>query len=97
MEQVAKIADLGISRVANVGGTMTHKGTIVYQAPEVSRGERYGLEADIYSFALTMYELCDRVSCGIFLGIGLWKTIRTTLTLPPHRTFPTPSTRGAPR
>ena len=61
-DHLAKIADLGISRVANVGGTMTHKGTFVYQAPEVSRGERYGFAADIYSFALTMYELCDRVS-----------------------------------
>ena len=39
---------------------MTHKGTFVYQAPEVSRGERYGFAVDVYSFALTMYELCDR-------------------------------------
>ena len=41
---------------------MTHKGTIVYQAPEISRGERYGFQVDIYSFALTIYEVCDRVS-----------------------------------
>ena len=40
---------------------MTIKGTLVYQAPEVSRGERYGFAADVYSFALTMYEVCDRV------------------------------------
>ena len=60
--QLAKLADYGISRVANLDSTMTHQGTIVYQAPEVSRGERYGFEADVYSFALTMYSLCDRVS-----------------------------------
>ena len=41
---------------------MTIKGTFIYQAPELSRGERYGFAADVFSFALTMYELCDRVS-----------------------------------
>ena len=57
----AKIADFGISRVADTNTAMTIKGTLVYQAPEVSRGERYGFAADVYSFALTMYEVCDRV------------------------------------
>ena len=41
---------------------MTVKGTLLYQAPELSRAERYGFAVDVYSFALTMYELCDRVS-----------------------------------
>ena len=59
---VAKIADLGISRIADTSVTMTEKGTLLYQAPELSRGERYDFSADVYSFALTMYELCDRVS-----------------------------------
>ncbi len=58
----AKIADYGISRVATLDATMTIKGTLVYQAPELSRGERYGFAADVFSFALTMYEVCDRVS-----------------------------------
>ena len=56
----AKIADYGISRVSSES-TMSSKGTMIYTAPEVSRGERYGFAADVYSFALTMYELCDRV------------------------------------
>ena len=43
---------------------MTEKGTMVYQAPEMSRGERYGFAADVYSFAMTMYELCKRVGFG---------------------------------
>ena len=60
----AKIADYGISRVATLDATMTIKGTLVYQAPELSRGERYGFAADVFSFALTMYEVCDRVSVG---------------------------------
>ena len=59
---VAKVADFGISRVADSSATMTHKGTIVYQAPESLRGERYGFAVDVYSFGLTMYELCDQVS-----------------------------------
>ena len=61
----AKISDYGISRVANLDATMTVKGTLVYQAPEMSRGERYGFAADVFSFALTIYELCERV--------GLWR------------------------
>ena len=60
--KTAKIADFGISRIADVNATMTIKGTFLYQAPELSRGERYGFQADVYSFAITMYELCDRVS-----------------------------------
>ena len=62
----AKIADYGISRVATLDATMTIKGTLVYQAPELSRGERYGFAADIFSLALTMYEVCDRVRVGCF-------------------------------
>ena len=45
---------------------MTIKGTLVYQAPELSRGERYGFAADIFSLALTMYEVCDKVRVGCF-------------------------------
>ena len=43
---------------------MTAKGTLIYQAPELSRGERYGFAADVFSFALTMYEVCNRVRVG---------------------------------
>ena len=39
---------------------MTSVGTPLYQAPEVSRGERHGFPADIFSFGITMYEICDR-------------------------------------
>ena len=65
----AKIADYGISRVVNTDMTMTQKGTIIYQAPELSRGERYGLSADVYSLGLTMYEVCLRVSFGRGVGV----------------------------
>ena len=59
---LAKIADYGMSRVATVDNTMTLVGSVVYQAPEITRGERYGFAADVYSFALTTYAMCDRVS-----------------------------------
>ena len=57
----AKVADYGISRILDTSLTMTHKGTMLYQAPEVSRGERYGFAADVYSLGLTIYELCKKV------------------------------------
>ena len=44
---------------------MTHTGTMLYTAPEIFRGERYDFAADVFSFAITMYELCDRVSCDL--------------------------------
>ena len=56
----AKIGDLGIARVADSSSTMTSTGTLIYLAPEVARGERYGFAADVYSFAITMYEVCHR-------------------------------------
>ena len=40
---------------------MTEKGTLLYQAPELSRGEHYGFPADVYSFGITIYEVCERV------------------------------------
>lgn len=60
----AKVADYGISRIATLEQTMTAVGTLVFQAPEISRGERYSFKADVYSFALTTYAICDRVGCG---------------------------------
>ena len=33
----AKIADYGIARVVDMNSTMTSKGTLLYQAPEVAR------------------------------------------------------------
>ena len=64
-DRLAKVADYGISRIADTSSTMTSKGTMVYISPEVSRGERYGFSADVFSFAITMYEVCFRVSSGM--------------------------------
>ena len=57
---IAKIADYGVSRVVDKNQTMSFAGTLAYVAPEVSRLERYGFPADVYSFGLTIYALCER-------------------------------------
>ena len=47
---------------------MTSVGTHLYQAPEVTKAERYCFKADVFSFALTMYAICDRVRSGCGLS-----------------------------
>ena len=55
---VAKITDFGQSRFQNDGGrTMTACGSPLWTAPEVIRGEKYSEKADVYSFAIILYEL----------------------------------------
>ena len=56
---VPKIADLGEARTIAQGRTMTMVGTNGYCAPEVLQGEHYGTAADVYSYAITMNELCS--------------------------------------
>ena len=58
----ARIADLGEARVMAMDHAMTVVGTPGYTAPEVLRGEHYGTEADIFSFAIVMCELFTLVS-----------------------------------
>ena len=71
---------------------MTHKGTFLYQAPEISRAERYGFAADIFSFGITMYEVCNKVRKRVrrtpFESICIL-TRSATVHYPTPRTFPT--------
>lgn len=66
----AKITDFGLSKaVLNVGGKGSYldqnykmtggTGTWLMMAPEVYRKEHYSLKADVYSFAMIMYELYE--------------------------------------
>eukprot|EP01114_Cavostelium_apophysatum_P007081 TRINITY_DN1877_c0_g1_i2.p1 TRINITY_DN1877_c0_g1~~TRINITY_DN1877_c0_g1_i2.p1 ORF type:complete len:612 (+),score=109.87 TRINITY_DN1877_c0_g1_i2:74-1909(+) len=54
----AKLADFGQARKLTLSTTMTHnRGTIHWMAPEVLSKKRYSTSADIYSFAIVLYEL----------------------------------------
>jgi hypothetical protein len=55
----AKVADLGLSReiVAHKSGHYTVCGTPCWVAPEIFRGESYGWQVDVYSFAIVVCEI----------------------------------------
>jgi serine/threonine protein kinase len=63
----ARITDYGLAKVTRKlssahssagGGQINH--TVRWTAPEVLNDEKYGKEADIYSFAMVMVEVCHR-------------------------------------
>jgi serine/threonine protein kinase len=55
----AKVADLGLSReiVSHKAGHYTVCGTPCWVAPEIFRGENYGWQVDVYSFAVVVWEI----------------------------------------
>lgn len=53
----AKVIDFGVSRFKEVDLKMTCIGTPVWMAPEVINLQKYSEKADVYSFALVIYEL----------------------------------------
>ncbi|GLD95627.1 hypothetical protein PINS_up004304 [Pythium insidiosum] len=58
---VVKVADFGLSRFkAKAYGEYTFVGTPFWAAPEVIRHESYDEKADVYSFAIVLWELVER-------------------------------------
>mmetsp|Transcript_23532 Transcript_23532/g.75029 ORF Transcript_23532/g.75029 Transcript_23532/m.75029 type:complete len:384 (+) Transcript_23532:109-1260(+) len=56
-----KICDFGLSRqMKNNNKHFTACGTPYWSAPEVIRNEKYGPKADVFSFAIILYELTTR-------------------------------------
>ena len=54
---VYKLGDFGVARIIEeTEMNLSHKGTLAYMAPEVYRGEAYGMASDIYSLGLVMYK-----------------------------------------
>ena len=55
----AKVADLGLSReiISHKAGNYTVCGTPCWVAPEIFRGEDYGWQVDVYSFAIVVWEI----------------------------------------
>lgn len=56
--QVVKVADFGVARVLHQEGVMTAEtGTYRWMAPEVINHQPYDQKADIFSFAIVLWEL----------------------------------------
>ncbi|GLU16549.1 hypothetical protein SLE2022_329800 [Rubroshorea leprosula] len=55
---VVKVADFGVARFQNQGGIMTAEtGTYRWMAPEVINHQQYDQKADVFSFAIVLWEL----------------------------------------
>ncbi|XP_059453043.1 serine/threonine-protein kinase STY17-like isoform X2 [Corylus avellana] len=55
---VVKVADFGVARFQNQGGVMTAEtGTYRWMAPEVINHQPYDQKADVFSFAIVLWEL----------------------------------------
>jgi serine/threonine protein kinase/ABC-type branched-subunit amino acid transport system substrate-binding protein len=55
-----KIADFGFSRVKADNQTMTQCGTVAWTAPEIFEGSHYTEKADVFSYAVILWELVFR-------------------------------------
>ena len=55
-----KIADFGLSRIMVPGNMETYCGTPANMAPEIVRQEDYDEKADVFSFAITLWEIVTR-------------------------------------
>lgn len=55
-----KIGDFGLSRQMAPGRMETYCGTPANMAPEVVRQEEYSEKADVFSFAIILWELITR-------------------------------------
>ena len=56
-----KLGDFGIARnLEGTCATMSQKGTSMYMAPEIFKGERYDATVDTYSLGLVLYRLVNK-------------------------------------
>ena len=57
-DHVVKVADFGVARFQDQGGNMTAEtGTYRWMAPEVIKHQHYDNKADVFSFAIVLWEL----------------------------------------
>lgn len=62
-----KLGDFGIARqLEATQGEMSKKGTLMYMAPEVFKGEKYNRTADIYSLGIVLYRLLNKNRAPFF-------------------------------
>ena len=55
---IVKLGDLGVSKIAQVGFAQTQTGTPYYCAPEIWRERPYTDKCDIWSVGCILYEIC---------------------------------------
>jgi NIMA (never in mitosis gene a)-related kinase 1/4/5 len=55
---IAKLGDLNVSKVADNGYCETHTGTPYYTSPEIWNGTQYTSKCDIWSLGCLVYEMC---------------------------------------
>lgn len=65
-----KVADFGFARVKEENATMTRCGTPAWTAPEIIRGEKYSEKADVYSFAIVMWQVLH--DCWSYINHSEW-------------------------
>lgn len=87
-----KVCDFGLSKFVENKNEMTACGTPAYAAPEVLRNSDYSTSADVYSFAIVLWELVTRdvlypnlPPFQIIFAVG---TQKSRPAIPPH--IPTP-------
>jgi len=68
---IAKISDMGESRVLSSEGSMTIVGTPFFMAPEVALGERYDERCDVFSFGMILAEMCQLGGITVLLKNAL--------------------------
>ncbi len=62
-----KLGDFGIAKqLEATQGEMSKKGTLLYMAPEVFRGENYDNTVDIYSLGIVLYRLLNKNRAPFF-------------------------------
>ena len=82
---VAKISDMGESRVVSTDGNMTIVGTPFFMAPEVALGERYDERCDVFSFGMILAEMCQLGGVEELLKNALRKSAPKTRQFSRHR------------
>ena len=56
-----KLGDFGVARkLEKTSGNFSLKGTYTYMAPEIYKGQAYGVASDIYSFGIVLYRLLNK-------------------------------------
>ncbi|KAJ8458323.1 hypothetical protein OPV22_031249 [Ensete ventricosum] len=89
---VVKVADFGVARILNRGGIMTAEtGTYRWMAPEVINHQPYDQKADVFSFAILLWELTTskipyESMTPLQAALGVRQGLRPVL---PEKTHPT--------